>query len=170
MDYTIQFSDRKTYSIIITDSSRILVKAPFGTTRREIELILNKHAKWIEKNLEKKKQLKASKKALTPERIKELKQLAQEILPARTAYYGKLMGLAPTSVKITSAEKRFGSCSAKNGICFSYHLMEYPDKAIDYVVVHELAHIKHKNHGKDFYALIAKYLPDYKDRIKILKN
>jgi predicted metal-dependent hydrolase len=48
--------------------------------------------------------------------------------------------------------------------------MEYPDAAIDYVIVHELAHIRHKNHGRDFYALVAKYLPDYKERIKLLKN
>lgn len=47
--------------------------------------------------------------------------------------------------------------------------MRYPDEAIDYVIVHELAHIKHKNHSKAFYALIEKYLPDYKEREKLLK-
>jgi predicted metal-dependent hydrolase len=55
MDYTVQFSSRKTYSIIITDDLRILVKAPFGATKHEIEQLLSKHVKWIEKNLEKKK-------------------------------------------------------------------------------------------------------------------
>ena len=47
--------------------------------------------------------------------------------------------------------------------------MLYPNEAIDYVVVHELAHIKHHNHSKDFYSLISEYLPDYKDREKLLK-
>ena len=47
--------------------------------------------------------------------------------------------------------------------------MQYPPEAIDYVVVHELAHIIYKNHGKDFYKLIEKYLPDYKKREKLLK-
>jgi len=47
--------------------------------------------------------------------------------------------------------------------------MLYPEKAIDYVVVHELAHIKHKNHSKKFYSLIEKYMPDYKERQVLLK-
>ena len=48
--------------------------------------------------------------------------------------------------------------------------MRYPEEAIDYVVVHELAHIRHKNHGEAFYQLIASVLPDYKERIKLLKE
>ena len=48
--------------------------------------------------------------------------------------------------------------------------MCYPSAAIDYVVVHELAHILHKDHGPDFYALVARHLPDYKERIRMLKG
>ena len=48
--------------------------------------------------------------------------------------------------------------------------MLYPPDAVDYVVVHELAHIRHKNHGKQFYALIAQVMPDYKERERLLKN
>ena len=83
--------------------------------------------------------------------------------------YSKLMGLKPSSVKITSAEKRFGSCSSKNGLCFSWRLLAYPTAAVEYVVVHELAHIKHHNHSAAFYALIEKYMPDYKERQRLLK-
>ena len=90
-------------------------------------------------------------------------------LPPRVSHYAKLMGLIPAGITITGAEKRFGSCSAKNRLCFSWHLMRYPEAAIDYVVVHELAHIPHKNHGKAFYALIETVLPDYKARKKLLK-
>ena len=80
------------------------------------------------------------------------------------------MGLVPISVKISSAQKRFGSCSAQNALNFSYRLMMYPVDAIDYVVVHELAHIKHHNHSRDFYNLIKKYMPDYKEREKKLRK
>lgn len=59
---------------------------------------------------------------------------------------------------------------AKTGISFAWRLMRCPEKAIDYVVVHELAHIRHKNHGAAFYQLIASVLPDYKERIKLLKE
>ena len=68
--------------------------------------------------------------------------------------------LTPKSVKITSAKKRFGSCSPQNGLCFSLYLMTYPDEAVDYVVVHELAHIRYHNHSPAFHALVGRYLPD----------
>ena len=107
---------------------------------------------------------------LTEEEIAVLREKARTYIPARVKYYSERMGLFPSAVKISSAAARFGSCSAKNSLNFSYRLMQYPAEAIDYVVVHELAHIKHHNHGKEFYALIGQYLPDYKKRIEILKQ
>ena len=92
------------------------------------------------------------------------------MLPERVNYYSKIMGVEPTGIKITSAQKRFGSCSTKNSICFSYILMLYPQEAIDYVVVHELAHIRFHNHSKDFYGFIESVLPDYRNREKLLKG
>ena len=80
------------------------------------------------------------------------------------------MGLHPTGLRITSARTRFGSCSAKNSICFSWRLMQYPDAAVDYVVVHELAHIREKNHGRAFYALVEQFLPDWRERRALLKE
>ncbi|MBR5506725.1 MAG: M48 family metallopeptidase [Clostridia bacterium] len=91
------------------------------------------------------------------------------MIPPKVEYYSRIMGVKPSSVKITSAHSRFGSCSGKNAICFSYILMCYPEEAIDYVVVHELAHIKHHNHSRSFYNFIGKFMPDYKQREKLLK-
>ena len=79
------------------------------------------------------------------------------------------MDLTPASVKITSARTRFGSCSGKNSVCFSWYLMRYPDEAIDYVVVHELAHLRHHDHSPAFYALVERYLPDWRERMRLLK-
>ena len=80
------------------------------------------------------------------------------------------MGLAPTAVKITSARTRFGSCSSKNSLCFSLYLMQYPPEAIDAVVVHELCHMRHRNHSPAFYAEVERWLPDYREREKLLKS
>ena len=80
------------------------------------------------------------------------------------------MGLTPTGIRITSARTRFGSCSGKNSICFSWRLMLYPPEAIDYVVVHELAHIRHHDHSPAFYALVERYMSDWRDRMKLLKE
>ena len=106
---------------------------------------------------------------LSESEINALKEEAKEYIPKRLCEFSAIMNASPKSVKITSAKTRFGSCSGKNSICFSYRLMLYPKEAVDYVIVHELAHIKHKNHSKEFYSYIEKYLPDYKERVKLLK-
>ena len=80
------------------------------------------------------------------------------------------MGVNPTSVKITSAQTRYGSCSAKNGICYSWRVMLLPEDLIDYIVVHELAHIREHNHSPAFYRVIERELPDYKKRVAKLKK
>ena len=72
-------------------------------------------------------------------------------------------------VRITGARTRFGSCSSQAHICFSWRLMQYPPEAIDYVVVHEMAHLRYMNHGAEFYAFIARYLPDWKTRRALLR-
>ena len=95
---------------------------------------------------------------------------ARDILPGKVERFGRIMGVSPIGITITGAEKRFGSCSAKNRICFSWRLMAYPEEAIDYVVVHELAHIRHKDHSKRFYAFVEEVLPDWRERRRLLRE
>jgi predicted metal-dependent hydrolase len=80
------------------------------------------------------------------------------------------MGLVPTGVRITDARKRFGSCSSKNRLCFSWRLMQYPPEAIDYVVVHELAHIRHHDHSPSFWGLVEQTMPDFRRREALLRD
>lgn len=168
--YTLKRQKRKTLSLQINDDLTLTVKAPFFVTKQEIDKFVLNHTDWLEKKLGQLQEREKIKANLTDEKIAELKEKAVRIIPQRVEYYSHLMGLVPTGVKITSAQKRFGSCSGKNSLCFSYILMLYPIRAIDYVVVHELAHIRHHNHSREFYKLIEKYMPDYKQRIKILRG
>lgn len=169
-DYTVIRTKRKTMALEITADCRLLVRAPMRAAAGEIERMVASHTDWIEKHLERQHQRQASRPEPTPEDIAHLKERAGTELPGRVAHYAALMRLQPADITITGAKKRFGSCSPKNRLCFSYYLMRYPDAAVDYVVVHELAHIRHKNHGKAFYALIETILPDYRDRKKLLKS
>ena len=168
MDYKLIRSKRKTIELSIDDDFKPLVKAPLKMSTADIEKFVLKHEKWIEKHIRNKIE-HAEKFSVSPEEEAMLKAKALPYLTERTEYFSKIMGLRPTGIKITSAKKRFGSCSGNNSICYSWRLMQYPPEAIDYVVVHELSHIAHKNHGAEFYRLIAKYLPDYKNREKLLK-
>ena len=81
-----------------------------------------------------------------------------------------LVGKAPQQVRITSAKTRWGSCSAKGGLNFSWRLLCAPPEAMDYVVVHELAHLIEFNHSSRFWAIVEGILPDYKARRQSLKE
>ena len=168
MDYTVKRSNRRTVGLEITGDCEIIVRAPNRMSEKEIAEFVNKYQGWIDKKLPKAEKRAEKSKAIS-EKEEELRRAAREVIPPLVERYSKLMELRPTSVKITSAQKRFGSCSGKNGLCFSWRLMAYPIEAIEYVVVHELAHIRHHNHSPAFYALIEKYMPDYRRRQKLLK-
>lgn len=168
--YILKRSNRKTLSLKIDSDLNVVVSAPLFLSKAKIDDFVLKHTMWIDQKIEILKRRQQTLSVLTDENIKELKQMAALVLPKRVEYYSRIMGVTPTSVKITSAKKRFGSCSGKGGICFSYLLMLYPQEAIDYVVVHELAHIKHHNHSREFYDFVKEFLPDYKVREKILKK
>ncbi len=169
MEYILIKSKRKTISLSVNDELKAVVRAPYSVSVKEIERFVNSNEKWLERAIEKKeKQLEHIN--LSDEEINDLINKAKAYIPERVEYYSKIMKLKPTGIKITKAKKRFGSCSAKNSLCFSCFLMNYPYEAIDYVIVHELAHIKEHNHSKRFYSVIERYLPDYKEREKLLKK
>ena len=112
---------------------------------------------------------------LTPEQIKSTvvqiyRRLAKLHLTERVEYYASVMNVLPTAVKINGAKTRWGSCSAKKSLNFSWRLVMADDTVIDYVVVHELAHIAEMNHSTRFWAVVANILPDYKERQKRLKE
>ena len=103
------------------------------------------------------------------EELRKMARRAAEWIPPKVAHWSAITGLVPTGITITAARTRFGSCSGKNRLSFSCRLVNYPEAAIDLVVVHELCHIKEKNHGPAFYALLSRYLPDHKERKKLLR-
>lgn len=168
--YSLIRSRRRTLALEITKDCRLLVRAPLRCPEGTIREFVARNQLWIDRHMVKVRQRAAEAgPPPTAEEIDALKARARAVLPRKVERYGAMMGLCPTGVKITAAQKRYGSCSAKNSLCFSCYLMRSPDEAIDAVVVHELAHIRYKNHGKSFYALVEQYMPDYKARKKLLK-
>ena len=99
-----------------------------------------------------------------------LKRKALALMKKRTTYYATLMGALPCEVKVSEARTRWGSCSFRNNINFSWRLVMCPLEVMDYVIVHELCHIKNKSHNRAFWASVAEVLPDYGQQEKWLKN
>lgn len=86
---------------------------------------------------------------------------ARRLLDERVRLWSALMGLTADRLTITSANRRWGSCSGRANLSFTARLVMAPLDVVDYVVVHELAHIAHKNHGAAFWELVAAQMPDY---------
>lgn len=99
-----------------------------------------------------------------------LKTNAKRILAELTAQTAALMGVQYRYARVNSAKSRWGSCSGENGIHYSFRLLYAPKEVIEYVVVHELAHTKHKNHSSAFWAEVEKGVPDWKEKRKWLSD
>ncbi len=89
-------------------------------------------------------------------------------LPQRLEYFSFLMGVGFSELRFKKLKSRWGSCSSKGVITLNVKLLKLEKKLIDYVVVHELAHLVHFNHSRSFYELVQRYLPNYKELQKEL--
>lgn len=170
LPYELVRSDRRTLAIQITRDARVVVRAPHRTPQKYIEAFVASRADWISEHLARQRQRAAARPEHTPAEMEALRHRAKAELPPLIAYWAKRMGVQPTGFRVTSARTRFGSCSGKNSLNFSLFLMDYPPAAIEAVVVHELAHIRHKDHSKAFYAEVEHFLPDYRAREQLLKQ
>jgi predicted metal-dependent hydrolase len=95
---------------------------------------------------------------------------AEQLLPQRLNELASKHNLIFKSVSIRHLKTRWGSCSSRHDITLNYYLMQLPWELIDYVLVHELIHTQHLNHGTEFWRAVEATLPDYKQRRKNLKN
>lgn len=168
--YILKRSKRKTLAVEVKRDGTVTVRAPLRAKDKEIERFLLQQKAWIETHTARAKAWSEMHPEPDAEEEKRLRRLAKEVIPQKVAFYSMRMGLVPNGVRITSAKTRFGSCSMKNSLCFSWRLMQYPMEAVEYVVVHELAHILHKNHSKAFHDTVAAVLPDHKTRRAMLKQ
>lgn len=165
-DYKLINSDRHSVSLEIEPDGTLVVRAPKRYKRADTDKFVLKNEKWIQKRLPGVLAKKSVFDTVTD--TEALREQARALLTRLTEEYAQIMNVQPKSIKITGAQKRFGSCSATNGICYSYYLMFYPIEGIKYVVVHELSHILHHNHSKFFHQTVKKYLENSDEFEKML--
>ncbi len=97
------------------------------------------------------------------------RQKGRERLPERVSVYENSMGVSATSIRIQDLQNRWGSCTPQGGLCFHWKSMMAPLSVLDYIVVHELAHLKHANHSAEFWNEVDKTMPDYRERKEWLR-
>ncbi len=162
-------SRRRSVGIRIEDSGEITVRAPLRMPERESRRVLESKRSWIEKTLAKISSRPQLPK-LTAEEVNALADRALKEIPPRVAARAKQMGVTYGRITIRNQKTRWGSCSAKGNLNFNCLLVLLPDEVRDYVVVHELAHLKEMNHSPRFWAEVEKIIPDYRARRTRLKE
>jgi predicted metal-dependent hydrolase len=95
---------------------------------------------------------------------------ATQHLTSRTAYFEALMGLHPKGIKTKYYKSRWGACSAQGDLTFNWRIIMAPASVVDYVVIHELAHLKHHNHSPLFWGCVEETMPNYKEHSLWLKE
>lgn len=166
-------SNRKTFSLEVKRDGSVILRAPIFASNRQIEEFYNKNKAWLEKHIienENRTEESRSYPAFTEDEIKALKARAKQYIPKRVEYWAEIIGVKYNSVSIRAQKTRWGSCSSKGNLNFNCLLMLADTEAIDYVVIHELCHIKELNHSKRFWSLVEVYMPNYKEVQKHIKS
>lgn len=164
--YRLVRSNRRTISIQIT-AEDVVVRAPRYMTDEQIAEFVKRKESWIRSHLQNRP---ATKPAFPPEAISALTHQAQFVIPDKVAHYAKLVGVTYGNITIRHQRTRWGSCSAKGNLNFNCLLMLVPEKVLDYVIVHELCHRKEMNHSRQFWALVARVIPDWQEHRRWLRQ
>ena len=157
-------SKRKSAAIKITADMQIVVYVPLYVSDNEIERMVISISKWIDEHMLKVQSTideRSKLEKITFEQVKELADQAVEYIPKRVKYYAEKENFVYNKITIKNLVSRWGSCSTKGNLNFNCLLMLTPDYVIDYVVVHELCHLREMNHSEKFWAEVEKIMPDY---------
>lgn len=153
-------------AIYVMSDGAVEVRAPHGASRSFIEEFVEKKKNWIGNTQEEMRRRRAEQSTivLNAKQVKEAKAKAKALLSGKCASFAGIMGVDYRSVKISSAKSRWGSCTSRGDLNFTYRLIFAEEELVDYIVVHELAHRREMNHSPRFWEVVERVLPDYRQR------
>jgi predicted metal-dependent hydrolase len=172
------------YVLRVIDEHTVRVTLPRWGSKREAAAFVQRERRWIEKQRRRFQARTAHRpepgRPTLPSPItsdsrfdagqQELVAQARRVLPARVNELAALHGLTVTSVSIRNQRWRWGSCSRNGHICLNWRLVAMPDSVRDYVIIHELMHLKRLDHSKRFWTLVAAACPDYQSARRYLRE
>jgi predicted metal-dependent hydrolase len=161
--YRVKESDRaKRMRLAVYCDASVVVTVPRGVEMGLIEKFLQEKRGWIEDKISYFTQFKN--KPITRFSEADYKKHKDEALALaceRVSYFNQIYGFSYNEINIKNQKTRWGSCSAKGNLNFNYKILFLPEAVRDYVVVHELCHLKEFNHSRKFWNLVAKTIPDF---------
>ena len=164
LKYPLIRSNRKSCAIKINANGDVTIHAPRNIPLSIIEIFVKQKNDWIIKNRQKillAKSSSTSARKLSDEEIRYLIDDAKRLIPPRVEHFANEMGVTLGRITIRTQRTRWGSCSNKKNLNFNCLLMLAPEDVLDYVIVHELCHLKEMNHSNRFWAEVKRVLPDY---------
>ena len=156
--YRLIRSARKTLAVQILPEGEVVVRAPRRMPAAAIDRFVEEKRGWIEKHLANRPPAQPT---FSEAELRRLARRAQEEIPAAVARFAPLVGVTYGRITIRAQRTRWGSCSSAGNLNFNCLLMLAPARVREYVVVHELCHRKEMNHSPQFWAEVARVLPDY---------
>ena len=167
-------SARKSLGLEVRDANTVLARIPTRVSDRELTAFVENHRSWILEKTEvmaEREEKRKSTPAPPPELLSKTDRMKIQLkIGKRVRHYCEAMGVTVGYVTVKNQKTRWGSCSATGNVNFNYQLAFLPDELLDYVVIHELAHRRHMNHSRAFWAEVEKYCPDYLERREQLKE
>jgi predicted metal-dependent hydrolase len=171
--YTIKRNKRARRVIIsVHADGKVVVTVPMRATLERAEQFIKARQNWILQTQEKLRVKFEGKTALKQSRTeyKALKAQTTAFIRDRIAHYNQYYKFRFGRISIRMQKSRWGSCSKTGNLNFNYKLVQLPEKLADYIVVHELCHLKEFNHSIHFWNLVAETIPDYKARRQELRK
>ena len=167
-------SARKSLGLEVRDANTVLARIPTRVSDRELKAFVENHRSWILEKTEvmaEREEKRKSTPAPPPELLSKTDRMKIQLkIGKRVRHYCEAMGVTVGYVTVKNQKTRWGSCSAKGNVNFNYQLAFLPGELLDYVVIHELAHRRHMNHSRAFWAEVETYCPDYLERREQLKE
>ena len=154
----------KRYLLRVADDGTVRVTVPRWGSKREAGAFADREGAWIEKQRLRRarERSRPASAPLPPEVERELRDRAKRELPARLLELAAEHGLEVARVSVRNQRWRWGSCSRKGRICLNWRLVQMPDPVRDYVLIHELMHLKRMDHSPAFWTLVAAACPSFK--------
>ena len=158
------------YVVSVREDGGVRVTLPRWGSMREARAFAGEQQAWIERQRQRFEQQRAALPSV-PEAVKrELWGRARRELPPRLRELAAQLGLAVSKVSVRNQKWRWGSCSRRGHICLNWRLVDMPDWVRDYVMIHELMHLRQMNHSRKFWKLVAGVCPDYQNARRWLRE
>lgn len=162
MEYALKRSKRAKYiHLRVHPGGTVVLTVPFGTALQKAEDFVRSRAEWLRNAIARMATVKQLPVSGRKDYLK-YKETARALVHERLLHWNQFYTFSYKRVAIKNTRRTWGSCSRKGNMNFSYKLFFLPREIADYVVVHELCHLKHHNHGRGFWAEVARALPRYK--------